>query len=403
MEYYKIDPQKPDRKIVKRAIEVLKKGGIIVYPTNTLYGLGVDAFNQKALDRLFVIKRRGPNQPVSLLVASLEQLRSLFGALSSEQYEHLLKLLPGAYTLIVQSRFKENLTYLSSGFNKEGGKAKVGFRIAEYALCRQLVLGLGSPITSTSANLTGKPNSRTVQDVIAQFGDRLDLILDAGPTPNIKGSTIIDLTKKPYLIMREGAVPIEELRKKLPDITFKKRKETFQVTFVCSGNICRSPMAQGILTEVVSKTRFKNLIKVASAGTLPMASGPAHPLTLQVLSEHGIDMHHHQARPINSQIMEESDLVICMAVNHYEYLRSTFPEYKDKVVLLKEWHRRSKLSNPSVADPIGHDKQFYEQTFDEIQAEIKRILPYLFSEVKKFIAYHEIKLPDLDNQERKVK
>jgi L-threonylcarbamoyladenylate synthase len=395
MEYYKIDPKNPDRKIVKRAIKVLQEGGIIVYPTNTLYGLGVDVFNQKALDRLFVLKQRGPRQPVSLLVASLEQLRSLYATVSAEQYRQLLRLLPGKYTFLLKSRFKENMPYLSSGQRDSDGEGpKAGFRIAECDLCRQLVIGLGDPITSTSANISGKPNAKTVQDIIAQFGDRLDLILDAGPTPDLRGSTIIDLTKNPYLVVREGAVTLAELRRKWTDVPFRKRKEKFRVTFVCSGNICRSAMAEGILREILSKTRFKNVVEVESAGTLPGASGPAHPLTLKTLNAHGIDMYHHQARAINAQIVEESDLLICMAVNHYEYLRAHFPQHKEKIVLLKEWHRRSKLSNPSIADPIGHDEAFYEQTFVEIQNEIKRILPYLFSEVKKFIRYNELKIED---------
>ena len=391
MEYYKIDPQKPDRRIVKRAVEVLKSGGIIVYPTNTLYGLGVDAFNKRALDRLFVIKQRGPYQAVSLLVASLEQLRSLFAKLTPKQYEHLLKILPGKFTILAESRFTQNLPYLSSKFD-ENAPPKVGFRVAEFPVCKQLSLQLGSPITATSANLTGHPNARTVQDVIAQFGDRLDLILDAGPVRNIKGSTIIDLTKDPYLIVREGAVPVKELKKKLPDVKFKKRKDRFQVTFVCSGNICRSAMAKGILTETVSKTRFKDLMIIDSAGTLPHASGPAHPLTIEVAGAFGIDLHTHQAKPINMSIVEQSDLLIAMAVNHYEFLREHYPEHKEKIVLLKEWHRHTKLANPSIADPIGHDREFFEKTFKEIQSEIKRILPFLFGEVKKFIAYHEIRL-----------
>ncbi len=391
MEYYRIDPRHPDKKIVKRAVEVLKSGGIIVYPTNTLYGLGVDAFNRKALERLFVIKQRGVHQPVSLLVASLEQLRSLFARLTPKQYEHLLKLLPGKFTVLAHSRFRENLTYLAPNTQKNAA-ARVGFRVAEFALCKQLCLQLGTPITSTSANVAGRPNARTVQEVIAQFGDRLDLILDAGPVQDVRGSTIIDFTKNPYLVMREGAVSLSELKEKLPDVSFKKRKEQFQVTFVCSGNICRSAMAKGILNEVISKTRFKNLIRVDSAGTLALAAGPAHPLTIEVAAEYGIDLSEHQAKPIDAALMEQSDLVIALAVNHFEFLRDRFPQHKDKIVLLKEWHRRTKLANPSVADPIGHDRSFFEKTFREIQDEIKRILPFLFSEVKKFMAYHEITL-----------
>ncbi len=390
MEYYKIDPQKPDKKIIQRAVKVLKNGGIVVYPTNTLYGLGVDAFNKRALDRLFVIKQRGPHQAVSLLIASLEQLRSLFGVLTPLQYEHLLKLLPGKYTILAPSRFKENLTYLSSKLQKDAQMAKVGFRVAEFPFCKQLSLAFGSPITSTSANLTGHPNARTIQDIIAQFGDRLDLILDAGPVHDIRGSTIIDITKDPYLVVREGAVSLQNLKKKLPGVPFRKRKEKFRVTFICSGNICRSAMAKGILKEVIAKTRFKDLILTDSAGTLALASGPAHPMTIEIAAEYGIDLHDHSAKPVNESVVEQSDLIIAMAVNHLEYLRQKFPQYKDKMVLLKEWHRQTKLANPSIADPIGHNRSFFEKTFREIQSEIKRILPYLFSEVKKFIVYNEI-------------
>ena len=391
MEYYKINPEKPDRKIIKRAIEVLKNGGIIVYPTNTLYGLGVDAFNKRALDRLFIIKQRGPYQAVSLLVASLEQLRSLFAKLSPKQFEHLFKILPGKFTILAESRFKQNLPYLSSKADKNA-PPKVGFRVAEFQLCKQLSLVLGSPMTATSANLTGRPNAQTVQDVIAQFGDRLDLILDAGPVGDIRGSTIIDLTKSPYLIVREGAVSLKMLRKKLPGVEFKKRKDHFQVTFICSGNICRSAMAKGILKEVVAKTRFKEIIKIDSAGTLPKVSGSAHSLTIKVADEFGIDLRSHQAKPVSKKIVEQSDLLIAMAVNHYEYMRQRYPEHKEKIILLKEWHRRTKLANPSIADPIGHDRKFFDKTFKEIQSEIKRILPFLFGEVKKFISYHEIRL-----------
>ncbi len=389
MEYYKIDPEHPDEKIIKRAVEVLKNGGIIVYPTNTLYGLGVDAFNRKALERLFVVKQRGAHQAVSLLVASLEQLRSLFAKLSPAQYEHLLKLLPGKFTILAHSRFRQNLMYLAPE-TPQNAAARVGFRVAEFPLCKQLCLQLGSPVTATSANVSGQPNARTVQDVIAQFGDRLDLILDAGPVRDLRGSTIIDFTKTPYLIMREGAISLEELRRKLPQVPFKRRKERFQVTFVCSGNICRSAMAKGILNEIVSKTRFKHLIEVDSAGTLSLASGPAHPLTIEVAAKYGIDLKAHQAKPIDPKIMEESDILIALAVNHLEFLRNRYPQHKDKIVLLKEWHRRTKLANPSIPDPIGHDRSFFEKIFREIQSEIKRILPYLFSEVKKFMAYHEI-------------
>ncbi len=388
MEYYKIDPNKPDEKVLKRTLEVLQKGGIIVYPTNTLYGLGVDAFNTRALERLFVIKHRIPGQPVSLMVASNEQLIQLFAEVDVTQKEVVSKLLPGKFTVILKSKFKRNLSYFVSKPDKE----KVGYRVAELPFNRKLLAIFGNPITSTSANLSGKPNAANVQEIIAQFGDRLDLILDAGPTADLRGSTIIDLTKKPYLVFREGSVKLKTIKKLIAPHAVRKRKFKFTITFVCSGNICRSPMAEGILKEFISKTKFKEVLQVQSAGTLGLTTGPAHPKAISVAKSAGINISSHQARTIDQKIMEESDLVIAMAMNHFDYLKANFPEQADKVVLLKTWHRRAKMANPSIPDPIGHDYSFFELVFNEIKKEIKRILPYIFQEVKRFIEYNELDL-----------
>ncbi|MHB2148034.1 L-threonylcarbamoyladenylate synthase [Calditrichota bacterium LG25] len=388
MEYYKINPQKPDLKIIKRTIEVLKNGGVIVYPTNTLYGLGVDAFNFKALERLFVVKHRSPNQPISLMVASLEQLEQLFAVMEPREKQILQKILPGKFTVILRSKFKKNLAHFASGPQAD----KVGFRVAELPFNQKLLLKFGNPITSTSANISGKPNAATVQEIIAQFGDRLDLILDAGPAPDLKGSTIIDMTKRPYLILREGSVKKSKVEKIFAPEKVLKRKTKFVITFVCTGNICRSPMAAGILKEFITKTKFKNVVKIQSAGTLSLTVGPAHPSAVLTARKQGINISGHKAQTISARIMKESDLVIALAMNHYEFLRTHFPEHSEKIILLKSWRRPSPIVNPSVPDPIGHEQEFFDQVFNEIKREIKRISPFIFKEIKNFIEYNDLRI-----------
>lgn len=388
MEYYKIDPLKPDRNVLNRTIEVLRSGGIIVYPTNTLYGLGVDAFNLKALERLFIVKQRTMDQPVSLMVASIEQLVQLFARTDERQQKVLRKLLPGKFTVILESKFKQNLAYFASG----PSKTKVGFRVAELPFNQKLLIKFGNPISSTSANVAGKPNAKTVQEIIAQFGDRLDLILDAGPTPDLKGSTIIDLAKNPFLMLREGSVNLSQVKKIIAPEKVLKRKEKFVITFVCSGNICRSPMAEGILKKFLSRTKFKNLVVVQSAGTLELTSGPAHPNAISVARLLGVDIAAHQARTITREMVEQSDLIIAMALNHFEFLKSNFPDQAEKVVLLKTWERKTGIGNPSIPDPIGHDINFFEKVAEEIKNEIKRIMPFLFQRIKKFVEYNDLNL-----------
>ncbi len=388
MEYYKIDPLKPDKKILQRALAVLKAGGIIVYPTNTLYGLGVDAFNQKALERLFVIKQRTIDQPVSLMVATVEQLVEKFARADERQISTLNKLLPGKFTVILESKLKKNLAYFGSGPKN----SKIGFRVPELPFNQKLLSEFGNPISSTSANVSGKPDAKTVQEIIAQFGDRLDLILDAGPAPDMEGSTIIDLTQNPYIIVREGSIKLDEVSRIVSPANVLKRKGKFVITFVCTGNICRSPMAEGILKEFLSRTKFKNLVAVQSAGTLELTSGPAHPHAVKVARSLGVDISTHQARAIDKKIMDESDLVFAMAFNHLEYLRMHFPDQAEKIVLLKNWQRKTTLSNPSIADPIGHEIHFFKQVAMEIKNEINRIMPFLFQKLKKFAENNALKV-----------
>lgn len=391
MEYLKINAKSPSKKAIDKALKVLKEGGTIIYPTDTLYGIGVDMFNDKALQKLFHLKQRKSSLAVSMLAYSIEQVEKLFGYISPDQVEDLSVLLPGKFTILVESRIK-NLGLVST--NQKDKKQKIGFRIPDHKVCQELARRFGSPVSATSANISGKENVFTVADVVAQFGNRPDLILDAGPLEPTKGSTIIDLTKYPYLIRREGDISLKELSLMLPKRRFREQRNVFTVTFVCSGNICRSPIAAGILKDLLKRSKYNQLIKVNSAGTLKLAEGPAHENSIHVAIEKGIDITHHLSRPINDRIVEKADLLICMARDHYDFLRDRYPFAADKTILLKQWKRKTKLAQPSVSDPIGREMPFFREIYHEIYQEMKRIIPFLFAEVKKFIEYHEIALKE---------
>ncbi len=390
MEYYRVDPEKPQQKIIDRAVHVIRNGGIVVYPTDTLYGLGVDIYNQQALNKLYHIKGRNSVLPVSLLVNNFEQIENFAGTFPFDVYGHLKKLLPGRITVLFENKHRYAISFFKRYETLGKPLHKVGFRIPDHAVCKKLTDQLGWPITSTSANLSGKDNVTSIQEVIAQFGNKLDCILDAGPMESKRGSTVIDMSKRPYLVLREGDISMDELRHKAPSAPFKKRKFRFVVTFVCSGNICRSPMAEILLKAKIEKTKYRDFMHIQSAGTLGIEDQPADDMTIVVCTENELDVSRHRSQGISTNLMEDSDLVIAMAANHVDFLKEHYPEHRDKIVLLKNWQRTKALANPSIADPVGQNKAFFRDTFNEIRNEIKRILPGLFTRVRAFMEYNDL-------------
>jgi len=390
MKYFKIDPQNPDPTAIRTAVEVLQSGGVIVYPTDTLYGLGIDVQNPKAVHKLYLIKQRDPNVPVSLMVHTLDDIEQIVGMLPVEIYAQLKQLLPGKFTVLLEHRSSGILPVFEEYARHLARPLKIGFRIPDLPLCARLSKAFGGPVSTTSANISGKGNLKSVTDIIAHFGDKMDLILDGGKIASAKGSTILDFTKKPLMVVREGDISCKEIRTILPDIPFRKKKKQMEVLFVCSGNINRSAMAEGILKAMLAHTRYKSYFKVHSAGTLNLPPTPAHEYTRQVAAENNIDLSKHRSKHLTEHILDNSDWVIVMAMDHKYYIERKYPQYADKVVLLKEWHRRNKLNVPSVADPMGYDPDFYRTVFKEIHWEIKRIMPFLMAEIKKFIEYNEL-------------
>ena len=370
---------RPSTNAINRAAKILRSGGIIIYPTDTLYGFGVMINDRKAVKRLYELKKRDKKKPYSILINTIKQAEQICGGLTSREMEFFKLLLPGKITVLLRAKKKLDLP----GF---GHLDKVGFRIPDSNLCRLLVEKSGSPISSSSVNISYEPNIDETSEISDKFATDVDLFLDSGPVFSLKGSSVIDLTTSPPVLVREGDVLREDIEKILNINISSKINRHFVITFICSGNICRSPMAEGILKKMCENHKHARRIEINSAGTLNLAPTTASEEAIKISKNHQVNISKHRSSPIDRQILDRANIIICMATYHYNILVRNYPEYESKIFILKSMETEESLIDPSIADPIGMSEKFYEKIFLEIEDELKRIFPALLIRIDKYLA-----------------
>jgi len=193
------------------ARRVLNQNGVMAVPTETFFGLAVNPFQEEALNRLFALKDRALEKPVLVLVDGPEMLHQIVREVPGPARRLMDKFWPGPLTLIFPSQ--PQLPRLLTG-----GTGTIGVRQPRQALTCRLITALGQPITGTSANRTGRPPHLRAVEVAWEFGDGVDLILEAGACPGGLPSTIVDVTSSPPRLVRGGAISPAELTKMMPDL-----------------------------------------------------------------------------------------------------------------------------------------------------------------------------------------
>lgn len=351
-----VDPRNPDPGAIAAAIRALQSGALIILPTDTVYGVAADPRVAGALEKIYSAKQRERGKPVPLLAASLNDVIRAGAVINPLARRLAQSFWPGPLTIVLPQ-----------------GDASEGYRVPAHAVTLAVLRAAGGLLRVTSANVSGAREALTADEAIAALGPHCALALDAGPAKGGVPSTVVRTTGGRIEIIRAGAIGEAALHQG----SVGQGRPHHHIIFVCTGNTCRSPMAEYLFRKWAGPGSDWHAI---SAGTAAVPGLPASRIAIDVMQNFGVDLTPHHSRILRRELIDHSDIIVVMAEAHRRRVLELQPAARERVFLFTAFGPGA--DGTDVPDPIGDSVQAYR----DVAATLDRIMPDLV------LALHEKKL-----------
>lgn len=351
------------RDVVHRAVQTLAEGGLVVFPTETVYGVGASARCANGIQRIYEAKGRNHTAPLALAIKSAEEALDYAPQMGQIAERLARRCWPGPITLVVDESKENSLVEQLPDSVRQAvaPNGAIGLRVPAHETVLAILQMLAGPIALTSANRSGEPAAVTAEQAVESLGDRVALVLDSGACHYGQPSTVVRATADSFSCLREGVVSQSAL----------DRLSSMIILLVCTGNTCRSPMAEVIMRRLAAEKLGctteqldQRGVLVASAGIAAApGSGPTAE-AVAVMKEKSLCLADHVSQPLTEKLVRHADVILTMTGGHRQAILRRWPDAAPRTHTLRPDGR-------DVGDPIGSPVAVYRDCAEQIECALK--------------------------------